>query len=120
MNNASKTCQDESDLLKVINTEDKKNKKNNSTEDLCNCENVGNVLKINNIESQLGVRLADKFFSKNVINLSRRNLSAYEVSFLSKDLKFVPTTNMIDRTKLKKESEEYGRKLRLVWQVICS
>ena len=38
-----------------------------------------------------------------------------EISFLSKRLKFVPTTNKIDRAKLKMELEEYGRKLRLLW-----
>ena len=47
-NNASETCQDESGLLKVLNTEDKKNEKFNSTENLHNCEKQGNVLEGNN------------------------------------------------------------------------
>ena len=68
-----------------------------------------------NIASQTGVRLDGKFVSKNVINLSRRNLSASEISLLSKGLKFVPTANKIDRAKLKTELEVYGRKLRLMW-----
>ena len=34
---------------------------------------------------------------------------------MSKRLKFVPTTNKIDRAKLKMELEEYRRKLRLLW-----
>ena len=72
-------------------------------------------MKGNNIASQIGVRLEGKFVSKNVINLSRRNLSASEISLLSKGLKFVPTANKIDRAKLKTELEEYGRKLRLMW-----
>ena len=42
-NNASQTCQDESGLLKVLNTEDKKNEKFNSTENLHNCEKEGMV-----------------------------------------------------------------------------
>ena len=54
-------------------------------------------------------RLEGKFASKNVINLSRRNLSSAESSLLSKGLKFVPTA------KLKRELEEYGRKRRLMW-----
>ena len=83
-NNASQTCQDESGLLKVLNTEDRKNEKFNSTENLHNCEKEGNVLKGNNIASQIGVRLEGKFVSKNIINLSRRNLSASETSVLSK------------------------------------
>ena len=111
-NNATQTCQDESGLLKVLNTEDKKNEKINSTENLYNCEKEGNVLKGNNIASQIGVRLEGKFVSKNVINLSRRNLSASEISLLSKGLKFVPTANKIGRAKLK---TELGRKLRLMW-----
>ena len=89
MNNASQTCQDESGLLKVLNTEDKKNEKFNSTENLYNCDKEGNVLKGNNITSQIGVRFEGKFVSKNVINLSRRNLAASEISLLSKGLQFV-------------------------------
>ena len=62
-----------------------------------------------------GNRLEGKFVSKNVINLSRRNLSSAEIPLLSKGLKFVPTTNRIDQANLKRELEEYGRKLRLMW-----
>ena len=113
--NASQTCQDESGLLKVLNTEDKKNEKFNSIENLYNCEKESNILKGNNVASQVGVRLEGKFLSKNVINLSRRNLSASEISLLSKGLKFVPIANKIDRAKLNTELEEYGRKLRLMW-----
>ena len=111
-NNASQTYQDESGLLKVLN---KKNEKFNSTENLHNCEKEGNVFKGNNIASQIGVRLEGKFVRENVINLSTRNLSASEISLLSKGLKFVPTANKIDRAKLKTELEEYGRKLLLMW-----
>ena len=60
-------------------------------------------------------RLGGKFVSKNIINLSKRNLSWSEISLLSKGLKFVPSANKIDRAKLKRELEEYGRKLRLMW-----
>ena len=59
--------------------------------------------------------LEGKFVSKNVINLSRRNLSSAEISLLSKGLKFAPTANKIDQAKLKRELEEYGRKVRLMW-----
>ena len=116
INNISQTSQDECCLCKVLNTEDKRNEKRNSTENLSSCEKEGNALKGNNIASQIRVRLEGKFVSKNVINLSRRNLSAPEVSLPSKDLKFVPTANKIDRAKLKTELEEYSRKLiRLMW-----
>ena len=60
-------------------------------------------------------RLEGKFVSKNVINLSKRNLSRSGISLLSKGLKFVPSANKIDRAKLKRELEEYGRKLPLIW-----
>ena len=69
----------------------------------------------NNTASLNKTRLEGKFVSKNVINLSKRNLSRSEMSLLSKGLKFVPSANKIDRAKLKREVEEYGRKLRLIW-----
>ena len=68
-----------------------------------------------NVAMFRGIRLEGKFVSKNVMNLSRRNLSSAEISLLSKGLKFVPTANKIDQAKLKRELEEYGRKLRLMW-----
>ena len=62
-----------------------------------------------------GNRLESKFVNKNVINVSRRNLSSAEISLLSKGLKFVSTANKIDQAKLKRELEECGRKLWLMW-----
>ena len=47
--------------------------------------------------------------------MSRRNLSRCEISLLSKGLKFVSSANKIDRAKLKRELEEYGRKFCLMW-----
>ena len=89
--NVSQTCQDESGLLKLSITEDKKNEKLNRTNDLYNCEKEGNVLKGSHIASQIWVRLEDELVSENVINLSRRYLSVFEISLLCKGLKFVPT-----------------------------
>ena len=43
-------------------------------------------------------RLEGKFVSKNVINLSQRQLTKSEISLLSKGLKFVPTPNRIDKS----------------------
>ena len=60
-------------------------------------------------------RLEGKFVSKNVINLSQRQLTKSEISLLSKGLKFVPTPNRIDKAKLKQELEVFRRKLRLMW-----
>ena len=81
--------------------EDTKNEKFNRTENLYNCEKEGNVLKRNKIASEIRVRLEGKLVSKNVINLSRRNLSTSEISLLSEGLKFEPTANKVDRKKLK-------------------
>ena len=60
-------------------------------------------------------RLKGKFVSKNVVNLSKRKLSKSEISLLSKGLKFIPTSNTIDKAKLKIELEASGRMLRLKW-----
>ena len=70
---------------------------------------------INNIATYQRERFEGKFVSSNVNNLSRRNHSEAKIPFLSKGLKFAHTANKIDRTKLKKELEEYGRKLQLMW-----
>ena len=50
-----------------------------------------------------GLRLEGKFVSKNVFNLSKRNLFPPESSLLSKGLKLLPSANKIDRQKLKRE-----------------
>ena len=87
----------------------------NSAENSSSCK-VGKVHnESENVAMFRGNRLEGKFFSKNVINLSRRNLSSAGVSRLSKGLKFVPAANKIDEVKLKRELEKYGGKLRLMW-----
>ena len=60
-------------------------------------------------------RLKGRFVSKNVINLSKRNLTENEISLLSKGLNFIPTCNKVDIAKLKLELEQFGRMLRLKW-----
>ena len=50
-------------------------------------------------------RLQVNFASKNTVNLSRQNLTDSEISLLSKGLNFVPTSNTIDKAKLKTELE---------------
>ena len=66
---------------------------------------------MNNIPTFKVGRLEDEFVSSNVINLLKQNLSEAEICLLSKGLKFVPTANKTDRPKLKRELEEYKRKL---------
>ena len=63
----------------------------------------------------LNRRIKVKFVSKNVVNLSKRKLTKAEASLLSKGLKFVPTSNHINKARLKMELEAYGRMLRLKW-----
>ena len=57
-------------------------------------------------------RLQGNFANKNAVNLSRQNLTGSEISLLSKGLNFVPTSNTIDKEKLKTELEALGRILR--------
>ena len=57
-----------------------------------------------------------KFVSKNVINLSQRQLTKSEISRISKGLKFVPTPYWIDKAKRKQELDVFGRKIRLMWR----
>ena len=47
--------------------------------------------------------------------MSKRKLTKAEVSLLSKGLKFVPTSNHINKAKLKLELEAYDRMLHLKW-----
>ena len=56
-----------------------------------------------------------KFVSKNVINLSQRQLTKSEISLLSKGRKFVAKPSRIDKAKLKQELEVFMRKLKLMW-----
>ena len=62
-------------------------------------------------------RLQGNFVSKNVVNLSRRNLTDSEISLLSNGLNFIPTSNTVDKAKLKTEVEAVGRILRLKWHL---
>ena len=49
------------------------------------------------------------------MNLFKRNLTGCEISLLSKGLNFVPTSNTIDKAKLKTELEALCKILRLKW-----
>ena len=56
-----------------------------------------------------------EFFSLNVVNLFRRNLTSNEIFLLSKGLKFVPTPRGIHKTLTKDELEACDKKLSLMW-----
>ena len=52
--------------------------------------------------------LQGSLVSKNVVNLSRRNLTDSEISLLSEGLTYVPTSNTINKSKLEQELEALG------------
>ena len=80
-------------------------------QNLTGCDRSGSHLN----EDTLNGRIKGKFVSENVVNLSKQKLTKAEISLLSKGLKFVPTSNHINKAKLKIELEAYGRMLRLKW-----
>ena len=53
--------------------------------------------------------------SDSVFNLSKRDLSEAEISLLSKGLKFCPTPKGVDKSQIKNDLEQFGRRLRLKW-----
>ena len=54
-------------------------------------------------------KLQGNFVNKNVVNLSRENLTDFEIILLSKKLNFVPASNTVDKAMLKTELEVFGR-----------
>ena len=88
----------------------------NGTSKVRNSENIEGERNTNGNQAiPLENRLKGNFVSKNVVNLSKRNLNDAEISLLSKGLNFVPTCNNIDKAKLKMKLEAFGRMLRLKW-----
>ena len=64
----------------------------------------------------MGNRLQDNLVNKNVVNLSRRNLTDSEISLLSKGVNFqIPTSSAIDKAKLKTRLDVLDRTLRSMW-----
>ena len=86
----------------------------NGTSKVKNSENIEEERNANGNQALLlENRLKGNFVSKNVVNWSKRNLNDAEISLLSKGLNFVPTSNNIDKAKLKMELVALGRMLRL-------
>ena len=86
----------------------------NGTSKVRNSEDIPGERNANGNQAvPLENKLKGSFVSKNVVNLSKRNLTYAEISLLSKGLNFVPTCNNIDKAKLKMELEAFGRMLRL-------
>ena len=53
------------------------------------------------------------FVSENVVNLSNRVLTPDEIQVLSRGLNFRPTPKNIDKFQLKKDLDEFGRRIKL-------
>ena len=67
-------------------------------------------LNLNNSTAKvLDDRLQGNFVNSNAANVSRRNLTDFEKSLLSKELNFLLTSNRVDKAKLKTELETLGR-----------
>ena len=97
---------------------EEKDLENDSSVEICDV-NTGSLDKKLNVKDDaaemLDNRLHGNFVSKNVVNLSRRNLTGSEISLLPKALNFVLTFNTIDKAKLKMKLEALVRILRLKW-----
>ena len=67
-------------------------------------------LNLNNSTAKvLDDRLQGNFVNNNAANVSRRNLTDFEKSLLSKELNFLLTSNRVDKAKLKTELETLSR-----------
>ena len=56
------------------------------------------------LDNRLRGNFVSNFVSKDVVNLSRWNLTGSDISFLLKVLNFVPTSNIVHKAKLKKRN----------------
>ena len=106
LNATSQYYRDGTNLPEYLSREEKNNVIVDDTEDLSEPGKQLDNHQDSNTVSLIKTRLEGKFVSKNVINLSRRNLSRSEISLLSKSLKFVSSANKIDRAK---SEEKVGR-----------
>ena len=71
-------------------------------------------LSINGVFTSNG-RVKGNFVCKNFANLTKRKPIKAKILILSKGSKFVPSSNHINKAKVKIELETYGRMLRLKW-----
>ena len=104
-NATSQTYRDGTNLSEILTREEKTNDSVDGTENLSESGKQLDNHHDSNTASVSKTRLEGKFVSKNVIKLSRRNLSRSDIFLLSKGLKCVPSANKTDRTKLKRELE---------------
>ncbi|CAB4028918.1 Hypothetical predicted protein, partial [Paramuricea clavata] len=75
---------------------------------------IGSI-SVNGVQASNNDRLVGHFISENVFNLSHKVLNETEISVLSKGLQFVPTTFKIDEEDLRKDFNEFTRRMRNKW-----
>ena len=96
MNTTFQTYQDDTNLPQIFTKKEKNDDLVVDTKNLSELvKQLGNHQDSNTV-SLKGIRLEDKFPSKNIIYVSRRNLFQSEISLLSKGLKFAPSVDKID------------------------
>ena len=60
-------------------------------------------------------RLKDYFCSDTVFNLGKKVLTETEIGVLKRGLGFVPTPNLIDEENLRRDFDDFSRKMRCKW-----
>ena len=90
------------------NVSEEKDLENDSSVEIrdVNTSSLDNKLNVKDnaakmLDNRLRGNFVSNFVSKDVVNLSRRNLTGSDISFLLKGLNFVPTSNIVHKAKLK-------------------
>ena len=77
---------------------------------------IGSI-SVSGVQASNNDRLVGHFTSENVFNLSHKILSETEIRVLSKGLQFVPTSFKIDEVDLRKDFNEFSRRMRNKWHL---
>ena len=83
---------------------------------MMNCYDLQNKKLVNNnTNCSDDTRISVYFSLDNVFNLSRRVLSEDEIKVLEKGLDFGPIQNKVNEPELRKDVEEFCRRMRIKW-----
>jgi hypothetical protein len=77
---------------------------------------IGSI-SVSGVQASNNDRLVGHFTSENVFNLSHKILSETEIRVLSKGLQFLPTSFKIDEVDLRKDFNEFSRRMRNKWHL---
>ena len=78
-------------------------------------QNTNEILKESIVEMTDNNRLKGYFCSDTIFNLSHRVLSEVEIKVLEKGLDFAPIQRKINEPELRKDFEEFSRRMRIKW-----